>query len=392
MKELRTLKEARDFISSDEFGEAAYRDIDLREVTELMRGLDFGSSLFLGCQLAPEMVTSLAEGGAFLIRDIEGFTFPVHRARLYTAEELFDGFDPEQADSHRQTLDHLVYREYVESGGELAESIKVTLARRLHDHSITEALGEKLAGRKVVAIMGGHGLERGNPMYFTVARIARLLTKAGFLLVSGGGPGAMEACHVGAFFATRCDSLMHEAILSMSTRPEGGKPKAEYSDPDWLHRAWRMKTRFAIPTGQEMQCESVGIPTWTYGHEPPAVFASHIAKYFANSVREDGLLMVADHGVVFAPGSAGTIQEIFQDACQNHYFVANKQCSPMILFGRQYWTQEKPVWPLLSQLAQDQMYGELLCLTDSVETVVRKILSYRPDLYRDYPTVAKSMP
>lgn len=383
MKELRTVAEAKTFILSEEFGEAAYRDIDLRELADLMRGRDFGSSLFLGCELAPEMVSRLAEGGAFLIRDIEGFTFPVHRSRLYTAEELFRGFDPGLPDSHLQTLDHIVYREYVESGGEFAESIKVTLARRLHDHSITEALSEKLAGRKIVAIMGGHGLERRNPVYFTVARIARLLTQAGFLLVSGGGPGAMEACHVGAFFATRSDELMQQAILSMSSRPANGKPKAEYSDPDWLHRAWRMRTKFAIPPGEESQCESVGIPTWTYGHEPPAVFASHIAKYFANSVREDGLLMVADHGVIFAPGSAGTIQEIFQDACQNHYFVAKKQCSPMILFGRQYWTEEKPVWPLLSELAKDQMYGELLCLTDRVETVVRKILSYRPDLYRD---------
>ena len=383
MKELRTLAEARQFISSDEFGEAAYRDIDMRDLTELMRNRDFGSSLFLGCQLAPDIIGHLAEGGACLLRHIGGVRFPGQRARLYTAEELFEGFDPGRPDSHLQTFDHTVYREYLESGGELAESIKVTLARRLHDHSITEALGEKLAGRKVVAIMGGHGLERGNPIYFTVARIARLLTQAGFLLVSGGGPGAMEACHVGAFFATRSDQLMQEAIHSMSSRPVGGKPKAEYSDPDWLHRAWEMRTKYAIPTGEESHCESVGIPTWTYGHEPPAVFASHIAKYFANSVREDGLLMVADHGVVFAPGSAGTIQEIFQDACQNHYFVANKQCSPMILFGRRYWTEEKPVWPLLSELAQDQMYGELLCLTDSVETVVRRILSYRPELYRE---------
>ena len=32
-----------------------------------------------------------------------------------------------------------------------------------------------------------------------------------------------------------------------------------------------------------------------------------------------GLLAIAKHGVIYAPGSAGTIQEIFQDAAQNHY-------------------------------------------------------------------------
>jgi two-component system alkaline phosphatase synthesis response regulator PhoP len=36
-------------------------------------------------------------------------------------------------------------------------------------------------------------------------------------------------------------------------------------------------------------------------------------------VREDGLLSLAKGGVVFAPGPAGTIQEIFQDLTQNHY-------------------------------------------------------------------------
>ena len=171
----------------------------------------------------------------------------------------------------------------------------------------------------------------------------------------------------------------------MSVRPPDTSPNKEYADPDWLHRAWKMREAFPIPKGDETKCESVGIPTWTYGHEPPAVFASHIGKYFANSVREDGLLTIANHGVIFAPGSAGTIQEIFQEACQNHYFVVNNQCSPMVLFGKQYWTEKKPVWPLLSHLAEGMMYEELLDLTDSVDTVVRRILSYRPDLYFKAP-------
>ena len=53
----------------------------------------------------------------------------------------------------------------------------------------------------------------------------------------------------------------------------------------------------------------------------------------------------------------------------------------MILLGEDYWTRTKPVWPLLSQLAQGQPYGEILCLTDNIDTVVRKLLCYRPDLY-----------
>ena len=40
--------------------------------------------------------------------------------------------------------------------------------------------------------------------------------------------------------------------------------------------------------------QSLGVPTWFYGHEPTNLFATHVAKYFANSIREDGLLAIAD--------------------------------------------------------------------------------------------------
>ena len=75
--------------------------------------------------------------------------------------------------------------------------------------------------------------------------------------------------------------------------------------------------------------ESLAIPTWFYGHEPPTPFATYIAKYFSNPLREDGLLSIAVDGVVYAPGSAGTVQEIFQDAAQNVYRVVADRFSPM---------------------------------------------------------------
>lgn len=381
MIELKTTQQARDFIQGDNFQPAAYRDLDLTDFTKEILDRDFGASLFLGCELEGEAICHLAQGGAYLIHDMDGFSFPVHRARLYTPEELFHGLEMGRFSSRYDTLDHKIFEEYLQSGREQGDSIKVTLARRLHDHSITQALYPELEGREVAAIMGGHGLERASAEYRKVAQIARRLTAEGFLLVSGGGPGAMEACHLGAFFATRSEDVMLEAIDAMSIRPENGKPGKEYADEDWLHRAWRVRQDYPVPQGDEEKCKSIGIPTWTYGHEPPAVFATHIAKYFANSVREDGLLLIATHGVIFAPGSAGTIQEIFQDACQNHYLVAEGQCSPMILLGRDYWTRTKPVWSLLSKLAEEQPYGELLCLTDSIDTVVRRLLCYRPDLY-----------
>ena len=160
MRELITIEQASAFIEGNQFEPAAYRDLDLRSLASLMEAKDFGASLFLGCDLESSTICHLAAGGAYIIPDIKDFSFPVHRSRLYTADELFLGFDPNVPDSHLSTFDHKVYLEYVAAGRQFSESIQVTLARRLHDHSITEALEHMLQGRKVVAIMGGHGMER----------------------------------------------------------------------------------------------------------------------------------------------------------------------------------------------------------------------------------------
>ncbi|MDO5488101.1 MAG: hypothetical protein Q4F42_06430, partial [Rikenellaceae bacterium] len=93
--------------------------------------------------------------------------------------------------------------------------------------------------------------------------------------------------------------------------------------------------------------------------EPATPFASHIAKYFDNSIREDGLLAIAKGGVIYSPGSAGTMQEVFQDAAQNHYKTFGFS-SPMVFLGREHWTQRIPVYPLLEQLQAEGRYKNLL--------------------------------
>ncbi len=359
---------------------AAIQDLDLHAFADLITGNAFPDSIFLSCDMEDVVAGHIVQTGGIVIPDLNGFCFQVHRKLLYSVEELFRGFNLDDPNGYEATFDFQVYREYCRQG-KSPKLINTSLARRLHDHSITDALEEELHGRKVVAIMGGHGMERGNPIYAQLARISRRLTQEGFLMVSGGGPGAMEATHVGAYFASRDLNELHSAIDLLKQRPENSESGKEYADPDWLHRAMRVMDQFPIPAGTENDCKSIGIPTWLYGHEPPAPFATHIAKYFANSVREDGLLAIANHGVVFAPGSAGTTQEIFQDACQNHYGTLGVY-SPMIMLGEQFWTTERPVWPLLVSVSKGQTYGELISLTDSEDEILRRILMFDPEIYR----------
>ena len=100
-------------------------------------------------------------------------------------------------------------------------------------------------------------------------------------------------------------------------------PAPRYDTHDYLVAADDVRRRW--PNG----ADSLAIPTWFYGHEPTNAFAPHIAKYFSNSLREDGLLAIATGGVIYAPGSAGTVQEIFMDAAQNHYATFGA-ISPMV--------------------------------------------------------------
>ena len=352
--------------------DAAFEALDLGDVDGFESG-SFEGCLFLSCVLTDAQAGFLTTTGATVVRDSPERPYSAHRARLYTPDELFAGFDRADPAGYASTFDSIVYRHWVDSGRQYPASVAESLARRLHDHSISYALQEALDGRRPVAIMGGHELERSHPRYATVARISRTLTRDGYSMLSGGGPGAMEATHLGAYMAHFEDDQLAAAISVLSPRPKGAPVGKEYADLDWLHRAFAVRQRWPL---HEILYDSIGIPTWMYGHEPPAAFATKIAKYFENSVREEGLLAVATHGVVFTPGSAGTIQEIFQDATQNHY-ASFGIASPMILLDRGYWTNTHPVWPLLQSLAKHHDYETLIALTDDEHEVIHRITSYQ---------------
>ncbi len=381
MLEIKTLDGFKAWAAAGARPAAALQGLDLRDCSEDLKRTDFTGSIFLSCILSPRGAKAVFRGGGLIIPDSPKFRFPAHRSELYSPEELFDGYDPSRLDGYNATYDYAVYMEY-ESSGIVNVALDTDLYRHLHDHSITNALHDLLRGRKVVAIMGGHGLERASPTYKSIAHLSRRLTQKGYLMTSGGGPGAMEATHLGAYFARRSADDLKTALDMLSPRPGGAVPEREYADPDWLARAWRVRETFPLAKADKEKSMSVGIPTWFYGHEPPAPFATHIAKYFANSIREDGLLMMAHHGVVFAPGSAGTRQEIFQDAAQNHYRSAGFP-SPMIFFGADYWTGTSdhpysfPVWQLITQTAGAH-YRPLMHLTDSEDEIMTIIDDFAP--------------
>jgi predicted Rossmann-fold nucleotide-binding protein len=260
------------------------------------------------------------------------------------------------------TRDYRIYEHFVEKG-RFAPDVFESLAQRLHDYAIDEALRDLVIrrDRRIVAIMGGHAKERGTVEYRRAARTAWLLARKGYLVASGGGPGIMEAANLGAYLS-RYDAptVLEEAIAILESAPsfaELGAPS-----PGYVDAAKEVARRF--PDGHE----SLAIPTWFYGHEPTNLFGEHIAKYFSNGLREDTLLAIAVSGVVFCAGSAGTTQEIFMDAAQNHYETYGA-ASPMTFLGTDRYEKETRIFATLSELAKDRPYGRMLLSSDDPEEI-----------------------
>jgi hypothetical protein len=174
----------------------------------------------------------------------------------------------------------------------------------------------------------------------------------------------MEAANFGAYMANTSEDDFQNALRTLAQVPS-------FKQTGYIEQSQRVLDRH--PSG----CESLAVPTWFYGHEPTNLFATHIAKYFSNSIREDGLLAISLFGVVYAPGSAGTTQEIFMDATQNHYGTFGYY-SPMIFFGKRRYLKDTLLYPLLRQLSWGRKYAEMLFITDDPEEVVEFIKLHPP--------------
>ena len=319
--------------------------LDLTDRGPALLERSLAQALFLGCTFADGDDDAVRGAGGIVLHEISGTPVDPYRASLYSPGELYD------TAPYEDTLDA---RAYAWSRGGTGPDD--TLAMALHDHSIDAALAEWVTGRDVVGVMGGHAHERGSRSYADAARLGHGLG-ARLTVATGGGPGAMEAANLGAFVPGDLDRALAAVAAVPSFRPDVG---------GWARAA------FAVVESTEGGRESLGIPTWHYGHEPPNPFATAIAKFFHNAPREAVLLEVCNAGIVFLPGAAGTVQEVFQDACEN-YYADESSVAPMVLVGRQHWTEDLPVWPLLQALARGRAMEEHVHLVDSTEEAIEVV-------------------
>jgi predicted Rossmann-fold nucleotide-binding protein len=374
--------------------------VDLRPLDALFEHVGLAGCAFLGCQFGEVLAVRAHRDGAGIVTEqpVLPAGLSMFAQGIYTVADLYRGMR-DDGSGWEATPDHAGFRFFnVKKNLPRALSTAEAVAARLHDTVQERAVASFLKDRDVVAIMGGHDAKRrldpavdaGTPdVYWDCVQIAQTLTEEGFLIVTGGGPGLMEAGNLGALLAGASPKVVSDV-------------RALLTNESFEHDSWRataMEARARILGSWTAQPDatrySLGIPTWLYGHEPPNLFASHHSKMFFNSLREDGLVTLANKGIIFFEGNAGTIQEIFQDATQNYYRPSLESATPMVFYNAGgYWDRpcddltsptavsvdrRKPLLPLVRQLAAEKRFTDAVAVTASASETIAFLKRGRSD-------------
>src|SRR5438034_1735370 len=181
---------------------------------------------------------------------------------------------------------------------------------------------------KAITVFGSARVSEGDPAYATARMLGRLLAEAGYAVITGGGPGAMEAanrgCQEGGGLSVGCNiELPHEQSLN------------------------------------------------------PYVDLSVEFRYFF--ARKTMFVKYADAFVIL-PGGFGTLDELFEALTLIQ--TGKIRHFPVVMVGRDYWSGLID-WMRGVQLKAGAITDrdvDLLRLTDDPDEVVRIIQTYARDV------------
>ncbi len=170
-----------------------------------------------------------------------------------------------------------------------------------------------------ISMFGSARITSGHPSYALAERIARDLSEAGFAVITGGGPGLMEAANKGAFEA-------------------GG---------------------VSVGLGIELPFE-LGLNDWVG-------LGVNFRYFFA---RKTMFIKYAE-GFVVLPGGFGTLDELFEALT----LVQTQKVTsfPVVLVGTEYWSGLvgwiRDTMLLEGMIDEDDL--DMFCVTDDPDEVVR---------------------
>lgn len=225
-----------------------------------------------------------------------------------------------------------------------------------------------------VSVFGSARSRPDSPECKLAEQLGAALAAAGYAVITGGGPGVMEAANLGAYLAAGSAAELSAAIDTLAAAPDFADHEPFTAAALAVRAAHPAPPAAAHDVVARLSHGGLALPTWLYGHEPANLFAGQIGKYFSNAVREDSILRLARGGIVFAPGRAGTVQEVFQAATKTFYGTDGPS-GPFVFLDRAHWSR-LPVEALLRPLLTASPHGDLshlIVVTDSIDEAIEAI-------------------
>jgi uncharacterized protein (TIGR00730 family) len=207
-------------------------------------------------------------------------------------------------------------------------------AQRIGQEFLEGFVAVERIGRPAVSVFGSARIREDHPVYTQARDVGRQLAEAGFAVVTGGGPGVMEAANRGA--------------------REGGGVSVGFN---------------------------IELP-----HEQGANPYLDISVTFKHFYARKTMFVKAAEGFVIFPGGFGTLDELFESLTLIQ--TGKVLHFPVVLFDSDYWS------PLLDwirgQLLTDGMISpedlDLLAVTDSTEHAVQTIAECYETRCAEVPT------
>ncbi len=180
-----------------------------------------------------------------------------------------------------------------------------------------------------ITVFGSARIEEGHPYYELGRKVGAAVSKLGFTVMTGGGPGLMEAANRGA-------------------KEAGGRS---------------VGCNISLPMEQ---APNPYLDTWVDIH-----------YFFIRKV----FLFKYSFGFVGLPGGVGTMDEVFEAVT----LIQTGKIAhfPIVLMGAEYW---RPLIVFLEQMAKEGMIAErdlkLFLVTDLIEEAVAHIEYYAREKFR----------
>jgi uncharacterized protein (TIGR00730 family) len=211
------------------------------------------------------------------------------------------------------------------------DDVRILSAATVHDLEDAERIGAEFfagfeavarVGRPAVSIFGSARVRDGDPEYAAAREVGRRFAEVGWAVVTGGGPGVMEAANRGA--------------------QEGGGLSVGFN---------------------------IELP-----HEQAPNPYVDLAMTFRHFYARKTMFVKAAEGFVIFPGGFGTLDELFESLTLIQ--TGKVQHFPCVLFDGDYWA-ELVAWARRRLLAERKVSPEdldLLSLTNDPELAVRTVV------------------